>query len=310
MRIYKPKFWDKRKSILSILLYPFALFYFAIIVLRKILSKRKKFNLHIICIGNIYVGGTGKTPLSILLGNELLKKNKKPVIVRKFYKNHADEHRYIEENFEKLILNKNRVKAIFEAERTGYQTVILDDGAQDYSIHKDLSIICFNQNQLIGNGFVFPSGPLRENVNALKDTQIIVINGKKDSSFEEMIMDINKNIKIFYSHYKPININEFKNKDLLALAGIANPENFFNLLIKNECNLVKKLIYPDHYIFSKNEILKIIDKANRDNLKIIMTEKDFFKIKDFNLSDINYLKVNLVIEKKEELINQILNIYD
>ena len=87
MRIYKPKFWDKRKSILSILLYPFALFYFAIIVLRKILSKRKKFNLHIICIGNIYVGGTGKTPLSILLGNELLKKIKNQLLFENFIKN-------------------------------------------------------------------------------------------------------------------------------------------------------------------------------------------------------------------------------
>ena len=99
-----------------------------------------------------------------------------------------------------------------------------------------------------------------------------------------------------------MNINEFKNKKLLALAGIGNPENFFQLLEKNNLNIQEKLIFPDHYRFTKNEIENIVNKAKKKKLEIVMTEKDFFKIKDFNLKNINYLKISLEINNKEKLI--------
>ena len=108
---------------------------------------------------------------------------------------------------------------------SGYDSVILDDGFQDYSIKKDLNILCFNKNQLIGNGLLLPSGPLREGLNSLERADIIIINGEKDSEFEK-ILKINKNLEIYYSIYNPVNLNEFKNKELLAIAGIGNPENF------------------------------------------------------------------------------------
>ena len=129
-----------------------------------------------------------------------------------------------------------------------------------------------------------------------------MINGNKSTSFEQKILKINKNLEIFYSYYKPLNINEFKNKKLLALAGIGNPENFFQLLEKNNLNIQEKLIFPDHYRFTKNEIENIVNKAKKKKLEIVMTEKDFFKIKDFNLKNINYLKISLEINNKEKLI--------
>ena len=79
----------------------------------------------------------------------------------------------IKSNFSDLILGKTREEAIRIASKEGFDTVILDDGFQDYRIQKNISILCFNQNQLIGNGFVMPSGPLRENLNALKYAEII-----------------------------------------------------------------------------------------------------------------------------------------
>ena len=97
---------------------------------------------------------------------------------------------------------------------------------------------------------------------------------------------------------------------MLALAGIANPENFFILLEKNNLEIKEKLIYPDHYEFSKTEIKKIIDMADIKKMKIIMTEKDFFKINTFGLDNINYLKVSLEIINKEKLIDKIKRIYD
>ena len=120
-----------------------------------------------------------------------------------------------------------------------YDTVILDDGFQDYKIKNKMAIICFNQHQLIGNGLVLPSGPLRESLKSLDNANIILINGEEDGNFEKKILN-NKNLKIFYSFYKPLNIEQFKKK-LVALASIGNPNNFFKLL--NDHNLkVKKLV--------------------------------------------------------------------
>ena len=168
------------------------------------------------------------------------------MIIRKNYKSHLDEFNQIKNNFEHLIIGKNRVEAIKEAEKKGYEIAILDDGFQDHKIKKDLSIICFHQNQLAGNEFVLPAGPLRESLNSLKEANLVLINGERNFHFEEQILKINKDLEIFYSYYKPLNINEFNSHRLLAVAGIANPNNFFELLEKNNLQIEKKLIFPDH----------------------------------------------------------------
>ena len=261
-------------------------------------------------MGNIYVGGTGKTPLSILLAKELSKRDKKLALIRKSYKSHVDEYGLIKDNYKNLIINNNRVDAIKEAINKKFDTVILDDGFQDYRIKKNINILCFNKNQLIGNGHTFPSGPLRENLQALKKTEIVMINGDKDENFESKVFSINKNVKIFYSYYKPVNIDEFKGKKLVALAGIGNPENFFKMIIKNKLNIVKKIAFPDHYVFNKEEILKIIKDTRQNNFELITTEKDFYKIKYLNLPQIRYLKIDLVIQEKERFLKKVLDSYD
>ena len=309
MKIYKPKFWDSEYSVIAILLTPITLIVILIIFFKKIFTRTIKFNIPIICIGNIYIGGTGKTPTSIYIAQELLKIGKKPAILRKFYKEHKDEHKLIKENFKNLILNKNRSAGILEAEKMDFDMVILDDGFQDYKIKKNLNILCFNQNQLIGNGFVLPSGPLRERLSSVKNVEIIIINGKKNIKFENKILNINKKLKIFYANYKPINIEQFKNQKILAIAGIGNPNNFFQLLTENGLNIEKKLIFPDHYEFSNSEISKLIEEADKNNNQILMTEKDYFKIKDMNHNNIKYLKVSLEIDEKEKFLNEITKLY-
>ena len=311
IKFNKPKFWDNKNfSFFSIFLLPLSILTLLYILLKKKLSKIKAYKIPIICVGNIYIGGTGKTPSSILIANELSNIGYKPVIVRKFYKDHFDEYNQIKNNFKNLIINKSRDKGIIQAEEEGYNTVILDDGMQDYRIKKNLSIICFNQHQLVGNGMLLPAGPLREKIHSLKNTDIILINGKEDKKFEKKILGINKNLQILYSYYNPVNINEFTGHKLFALAGIANPENFFTLLEENNLNISKKLVFPDHYRFKKNELQKIINIAKQKKLKIIMTEKDFFKLSNFNFNEFNYLKVNLEINNKKELIDRIRKIYD
>ena len=302
MMLFKPKFWDKKIGLFSTLLFPFSLITIFIVFLKKKLINKYTFKTPVICIGNIYIGGTGKTPASILIANEITKLHRKPVIIRKYYKSHYDEHELIKNNFKDFILSKNRFEAIKKVDKSEFDVVILDDGLQDYKIKKNLSIVCFNENQLIGNGLVLPSGPLRENLSALKDVEVVLINGKKNKSFEEKIYNINRNLKIFYSYYKPLNLEDFKSKKLFALAGIGNPNNFFRIIEENNLEIEKKFIFPDHYKFSKSEIQNIIQEAESKNAEIIMTEKDYFKIRDFNLKKLNFLKVSLKIQNKEELI--------
>ena len=310
MKLFKPKFWKSNKNFFTLLLIPLSLITWIYIILKKTLIQKVKFNIPIICVGNIFIGGTGKTPLSIHIARKLSENGKNPAIVRKYYKSHIDEHKMILSYYNKLILNLNRSKGIYEALEKSYDAVILDDGFQDYKIKKNLSIICFNSNQLIGNGYLFPSGPLRESLGSLRNANILIINGDKSLNFEQKILKIQKDLKIYYSNYKPLNIQEFKNKKLLVISGIGNPENFFKILKDNQMNIQKKMVYPDHYEFTKNEMLKIIEYAKKNDFQIVMTEKDYYKIKDFSLENIKYLKVKLEIEKEEEFIKNVMKAYD
>ena len=304
MNFKKPNYWDRQIGLISIVLLPITLIVLIVNFLKKKLIKPEKFNIPIICVGNIYIGGTGKTPTSMLLANKLSKLERKPAIIRKYYKSHLDEYNLIKNNAEILITNKSRIEALKKAE-TNFDIAILDDGLQDYKIKKDISIVCFNHGQLIGNGLVLPSGPLRENLSALKDTDIIIINGPRNKNFENKILNINKKLEIFYSLYKPINLDQFENKKLFAIAGIGNPENFFELIEQNNLKIEKKLTFPDHYKFSKPEIQAIVEEAKINNYQIIMTEKDYFKINHYNLDKINYLKVALEIDGIDKLVNRI-----
>ncbi len=310
MILIKPKFWDEKINLFSIFLFPFSLIFLLFVNLKRKFTRIKSFKIPIIGIGNIYVGGTGKTPASILLAKELSKLGKRPSILRKYYKNHIDEYNLIKKNYKNLIIKNNRVNALKDLEKSNFDTVILDDGLQEYRIKKNLSIVCFNSNQLIGNGLTLPAGPLRESLIALKNAHIVIINGEKVKTFEKKILNINPNLEIFYSFYKPINIEKFKNKRLLAIAGIGNPKNFFQLVEKNNLKIVKKIIFPDHYKFSKTEIKNILKEAKERKLQIIMTEKDYFKIQDYKINKIEYLKVSLRIKSQKKLIAKIKKIYD
>ena len=309
MKIYKPFFWKKPNNFFTLILLPISFLVLSFIFIKKKIYKTKKFNIPILCVGNIYIGGTGKTPLSLVLAEEFKLLGKKPVIIKKFYKSHKDEHLLIEKRGIPLIFEKDRSRAIKLAEKE-FDLAILDDGFQDYKIQKDLSILCFHNKQLIGNGYVLPAGPLRENLNSIKGAQIAIINGEKDLIFESKLKKVNANLKIFYSKYKITNLEQFRNKDILAFAGIGNPENFFDLLIENGLNVKKSISYPDHYNFKRAEILEIINQAKERNYTIITTEKDLSRIENFKFSEIYSCNVSLEIENKSNLISLAKKIYD
>ena len=114
----------------------------------KKLSNTKKFSIKVICIGNIYIGGTGKTPLSIKIADLLENKDFKVAIIKKNYRNQNDEKKLIESKEKKVFFENKRSKSLKKAISQKYEVAILDDGMQDFSIYKDLNIVFFTQINL------------------------------------------------------------------------------------------------------------------------------------------------------------------
>lgn len=307
IKINKPKFWDKKDlNHFSFLLLPVSLLVEIFNRCKRSIIHPKKFNIFTICVGNLYLGGTGKTPLSIKLSNILKNKKIKNTIIKKYYKDQLDEIRLIKNKTNSLICESSRVDALLKSIKKKNKVAISDDGFQDQSFKKNLSIICFNANQLVGNAQILPAGPLRESLYAIKHSDIVMINGGKNKLFEKKLKNIKKNIEIFYSLFVPRNYIKFKKFKFLAFAGIGNPVNFFNLLKKYNIKVEKKIFFPDHYIITEKEIKQIKDTARKNKLKIITTEKDFLRLKNNQRKNIFELETEYKIMNEKKFTQKIL----
>ena len=294
MKIIKPVFWSE-KNFLSLLLYPLTVLTFLINLIKKF-SVKKKFSIKTICIGNICVGGTGKTPLSIII-DKILKKKYKTVFVKKKYSDQSDEQSLLRSNGN-LICTNYRDNGLKIAQKLKYDVAIMDDGLQEKSIKYDLTIACFNTSEGIGNGLLLPAGPLRENISAIKNYDAIFLNGeKKNKKLFLLLKKINNNLKIFEGKYVPLNIKNFnRNKKFIIFSGLGNPEEYERTLKKYKFKIKEKFVFPDHHKFSNSEIKKIKKIAKNNKLEIITTEKDYFRLNNNNKKNIKFLKVNLQIK--------------
>ena len=294
MQIRKPLFWNE-KNIISFLLYPLTLITFIINFVKKF-SNKKKYNLKTICVGNIYIGGTGKTPLTIEI-NKILKKKFKTIFIKKKYFNQLDEQNILKSNG-KLICYNDRNLCLEVAKSKKYNLAILDDGLQDKSISYDISIVCFNSSSGIGNGFLLPAGPLRENISILNSYDAIFLNGEnKNKKLYSNLKKICPKTKVYNANYYPLNIKKFNlKKNFLVFCGIGNPDEFLKTLKKYKFKIKEKFIFPDHFNFSNEQINKIKQVAKIKKLDIITTEKDYLRLNKKNRKDIKFLKVILKIQ--------------
>ena len=308
MNLKKPKFWKlKNPNFIAYLLYPIS---FIIILINSFKNKtdKKKFKIKTVCIGNIYIGGTGKTSLSIKLNKILNKKNLKSCFIKKFYKDQLDEQKLLKNNG-KLFIASKRLDAIQQAENENYDIAILDDGLQDNSIKYDVSFVCFNNLNWIGNGMIIPSGPLRENIKSLKKYNHVFINGNLENidQLREEILKINSNLIIHLGKYEIINLNEFKKDEkYLIFSGIGNHETFVSMFKKAQLNVLKEIEFPDHYNYEKKDIDKIISEASDLNCTIVTTEKDSLRMNDTYLDKIKVIKSELKIIDEDKFIKSII----
>ena len=310
MNLKKPKFWDyKKPNIYSYLLLPISIVIQIIIFFKKNLIKKKKFNIKTVCIGNIYIGGTGKTSLSLKLNEILIKKKIRSCFIKKYYSNQLDEQKLLSNNG-KLFTAKKRSWALSEAENENYQVAILDDGLQDYSIKHNVNLVCFNNLNWIGNGMTIPSGPLRESLNNIKNYNHIILNGNDEnlSNIKSKILNISPSINIHEGKYVPINLKDFNLKNnYLAFSGIGNHKTFISMIKNNGINVIRDIEFSDHYNFKSEDIDKILDLSKKLNCKVITTEKDYLRLKNNHIDEIKYVKIELHIVDEDKLINAIIN---
>lgn len=304
MKLRQPNLWQN-KSIASSLLLLFSSLYYAISNLRKYITHPYKPSIPTICIGNITVGGAGKTPIAISIGNFLKKEGYNITYLSKGYKGKLDgplvvtkEHSAIEVGDEPLLLakiartviSKNRKAGIkFIEDSLEADLIIMDDGLQNPTIEKHLSILVVDGTFGLGNRRIFPAGPLRETVrSALKKTDTIVIIGDdKQKSFKNLTKNI-VNVEI-----KPINKKSNNKGKFIGFAGIGNPDKFFKTLEGLKYDLIESVAFEDHHIYTNEDIEKLINKAAKAGAKLITTSKDIVKIDPEIAKNIQVLEIEI-----------------
>ena len=314
MKLKKPQFWDyKKPNIIAYFLWPISITLQLLNSFKKIFISKKKFkNIKTICIGNIYIGGTGKTSLSLKIYEILSQKKFKTCFIKKDYIDQLDEQKILEKKG-KLFKSKKRLFALKNAISENYEVAIFDDGFQDETINYDLKFVCFNNLNWIGNGLTIPSGPLRENFRNIKNCNHIFINGDLENidNIKKKILETNPKVNIHIGKYVPENLEKFNiNEKYLVFSGIGNHKTFLSMLKKNNFNIIKDIEFPDHYNYSKKDINKIISISKNYNCKILTTEKDFFRSKNYMSNKIEFISSRLEVLNEEKLFEALTKIYE
>ncbi|MCX7661503.1 MAG: tetraacyldisaccharide 4'-kinase [Candidatus Omnitrophica bacterium] len=330
---------DKRNDFFSNLIKPLlfllSLFYGLVIrILRYIgLKKKYRFSCMVISVGNIVLGGTGKTPLVEYIASFLKKEGKIVAILSRGYakgQNLMDEPRMLERKLNiPIIVDKNRIRAIHKAIRYyKIDTAILDDGFQQWQIKKDLEIVTIDARNPFGNNKLIPRGILREPLDGLSRADVIVLtktNLNPDIlDLKVFLKEINPKVHIFEAEYVPLGFYKIGRKELLdtsflvhrkviLFSGIAEPDSFKDMILNLKIHIEEELRFPDHYCYSTKDIerLKSISKIKGINL-FITTEKDVTKLIRFDLSDIEIFVLSICLKIKDEAIflKRVLSLYN
>jgi tetraacyldisaccharide 4'-kinase len=311
-----PNFW-KNKNITALFLLPLSFIYFIITLLNKFFSIQYKSKLKIICVGNINVGGAGKTPVAIEIGR-ILRQNeinfaylskgygadiKKFTKVEKNNLAFGDEPLLLAEIADTFVCN-NRKTALKELEKYNYDAIVMDDGFQNPTIFKDKNIVVINGEYGIGNGFLLPSGPCRETMNsAIKRADLFIIIGNDKKGFCNYLKT--NNLKYSTATVK-INNKSDKILKYIAFCGIGMPNKFFKTLEENNYNVIKKYEFDDHFKYNKNILEKMILTARDDKAKLITTKKDWIKLPNDFKKEIDYIDIQIIFDNVNDIKNVVL----
>ncbi len=316
------KLWYQ-KNYLFYFLIPLSWIYILLITLRKVvykigIKKIVKFPVPIIVVGNVTVGGTGKTPSLITIANEFLNHNFKVGIVSRGYKSHTrnypkqvsvydspyvvgDEPLLIARRCAcPVVIDPNRVRAVqYLLEHFSCDVILSDDGLQHLAMGRNVEIVVIDGKRRFGNQHCLPAGPLREPLSRLKTVNYLITQGNAQLNEFDMFLQptyfINiKNPQLKYS------VLDFPYRKVHAVTAIGNPHRFFHDL--KQMNLdVLSYSYPDHYFFSEKDFFKFSEHDI-----IVMTEKDAVKCEVFAKDNFWYMEVEAIVDAA--LLQQLLKI--
>jgi tetraacyldisaccharide 4'-kinase len=291
-----PAFWWRPPGLASALLAPFGAVYGAVAGAR--LQRRgESAGIPVICVGDPTLGGAGKTPAAIALAKLLLAAGERPCLITRGYGGRERGPLLVDPAVhgadavgdEALLLARtaptvvaaDRVAGARFATRMKPTVLVLDDGFQNPALAKDFSLLVIDGTSGIGNGCVFPAGPLRAPLAAqLAKAQALVCNGKGAAGEAVAALATKKGIPVFAAKIVPDRIaaEKLKGRQVLAFAGIGRPEKFFRTLADIGAKVAERRAFPDHHPYSSREAQELLASAKAGGLLLVTTEKDQARI--------------------------------
>ena len=301
----------------------------------------------VISVGNITVGGTGKTPLVMALAKGLMERGIPMAILSRGYKGKrpsgplaSDGHTVFlspEESGDEPFLMAEALQGIpvlvgkdrygtgqIALERFGVRGLLLDDGYQHFQLHRDLDILLIDSHIGFGDHYLLPRGILREPLTHLRRAHLFLFTKAERretcQELEAILRRIHPSSQVFHSHYEPMGLIgpkkesegllPFKGKRVLALSGIANPNSFSSLLRRSGMEIVEEAIYPDHHLYTTKDLAHIEEKSRGADW-VVTTEKDMVKLRRLKIDHlpIRALRIEVRIWEEEDFYRRILEIF-
>jgi tetraacyldisaccharide 4'-kinase len=294
----EPGFWHGPSSLNSHLLKPLAALYGAVAA-KRLHRKGLNAGIPVLCIGNYSVGGAGKTPTVLALAKLLPELGETPVVLSRGYGGELRgpvrvdpvRHAASDVGDEPLMLaghlpvvvSRKRADGVPLARSQGATVILMDDGFQSPAIVKDASLIVIDSERGVGNGQVFPAGPLRAPLRPqLARTDALIIVGDGSAAAPVAVEIAAQGKPVLSAHLKPDEavVAQLRGRRVLAFAGIGDPTRFFNTLRASGIDVVMQRAFADHHPYSQAEIEGLITEARRDGLTLVTTEKDLARLRD------------------------------
>ncbi|MBQ9335162.1 MAG: tetraacyldisaccharide 4'-kinase [Alphaproteobacteria bacterium] len=311
-----PKFWNDGNSVVVKVLDPVSRLYSFVSNVRLNSVTPVKADVPVVCIGNVVLGGAGKTPTVELVCNLLREKYKSPQILTAGYGGYLKNvvrvdtnlHSYLQVGDEALLsanvaptwVGRNRVNSAKAAVACGADVLIMDDGFQNNSIEKDLKILVIDSRQVFGNEHLFPAGPLRElPESGIAKSDLALIIGEKNEALESRIKAMKSTIPIFRAKMEITDSVPVENNRVVGFCGLGYPLKFKQTLVECGYEVLDFVSFADHHPYTITEIQKLSNGAKSVNATLVTTMKDFVKIPAVFRNDVSVVKIKLVPENED-----------
>lgn len=296
MSIKTPSHWYQKAGFKAFALWPLSALYCRLVKLGLWFGKNREIGAPVLCIGNFVAGGGGKTPSALGFGKAALARGLKPGFLSRGYGGaiktpclvNTRRHSAADVGDEALLLAKTAPTVISANRRHGAEKllemgcnfIIMDDGFQNSQIYKDFSLIAVDGKRGVGNGFAIPAGPLRLGLrDQLLRADAIALIGDTTNCEKLIRIAARAGKPVHLVGVKTIDPKQWRKKRVIAFAGIANPDKFFDSLKQCDADLVETICFGDHHWFDEAQINVLLERAKKQKAELVTTEKDFVRLK-------------------------------